>query len=107
MREIYLCTCIFKDARCGYRGRAKYCDKTLRRCNQLGNAVNYRGGLQPIPTPEPHYIYREVDLVVASLRELADKLEKTPSILSNWEISVAPLSAEQYRQHTISVSIYI
>jgi hypothetical protein len=44
------CACVFKDAHCRYIGDAIFCDYTLRRCRELGNESNFRGGLlQPLP----------------------------------------------------------
>jgi len=33
----------FKDSRCSYRGSATNCDKTLKRCKELGNTLNFFG----------------------------------------------------------------
>lgn len=33
----------FKDCRCGYSGEATTCDRTYKRCSDLGNTNNFRG----------------------------------------------------------------
>ncbi|MDR1169050.1 MAG: hypothetical protein LBK53_09230 [Heliobacteriaceae bacterium] len=33
----------FKDERCGYTGNAEKCDKTLTRCQEIGNVENFYG----------------------------------------------------------------
>jgi len=33
----------FKDERCGYKGAETKCDKTLTRCRELGNSLNFLG----------------------------------------------------------------
>lgn len=33
----------FKDERCGYAGSEVKCDKTLKRCKELGNSLNFYG----------------------------------------------------------------
>lgn len=37
------CRFRFKGARCGYKGAAARCDKTLTRCRQLGNSERFGG----------------------------------------------------------------
>lgn len=37
------CPLTFRSAQCGYLGRATECDKTPKRCRQLGNFAWYAG----------------------------------------------------------------
>lgn len=45
MRQIFsdFCSWKFKDSRCGYTGGITTCDKTLKRCREIGNQVRYGG----------------------------------------------------------------
>jgi hypothetical protein len=57
-----LCPLEFKSPApgCGYRGDESECNKTFRRCVELDNVVNFRGGLQPMEgvLPPPPVVYR-------------------------------------------------
>ena len=46
------CPFPFKGIRCGYNGSATECNKTLKRCRELGNSVRYGGevGIPGVPT---------------------------------------------------------
>jgi hypothetical protein len=37
------CTLAFKTEECGYQGDALWCDKSLPRCQALGNVVHFKG----------------------------------------------------------------
>lgn len=45
LRQIYsdFCSWKFKDSRCAYSGAETACDKTLKRCREIGNQVRYGG----------------------------------------------------------------
>ena len=46
------CPFPFKGIRCGYAGSATECNKTLKRCRELGNSVRFGGevGIPGVPT---------------------------------------------------------
>lgn len=46
------CPFPFKGIRCGYNGPATECNKTLKRCRELGNSVRFGGepGIPGVPT---------------------------------------------------------
>jgi hypothetical protein len=43
-----VCNFVFKGSRCGYSGEETRCDKTLTRCQELGNQDNF-GGFPELP----------------------------------------------------------
>jgi hypothetical protein len=52
-RRYLPCWCCFKDKQCGYVGPETYCDKTIDRCRELGNEINFRGWPVSDALPEP------------------------------------------------------